>query len=161
MDCFRLYALKKRYRSEQCFGISVMLAVIGYLAAAMFNASVVSVAPVFWILLGTGAALNTINRRTDKQELAAQSASPKQQVPAAKTEAASEKPKTELLSIGSKIIAPPVSNANPQSPARREPTEAEMLGMLQTAMKKCERAELASKPTEPKPDDTAKEENKE
>ncbi len=69
VDCFRLYALKKQYRIEQIYGISVMLAVIGYLAAGFFNDSVVSVAPVFWILLGTGAALNTINRRMDRNEL--------------------------------------------------------------------------------------------
>lgn len=68
VDCIRLYALRKEYRLEQVYGISVMLAVVGYLAAGLFNDSVVSVAPVFWILLGTGAALNTINRRTDKGE---------------------------------------------------------------------------------------------
>ncbi len=68
VDSLRLYALKKQYRIEQIYGISVMLAVIGYLAAGVFNDSVVSVAPVFWILLGTGAALNTINRRMDRGE---------------------------------------------------------------------------------------------
>ena len=68
IDSLRLYALKKQYRIEQIYGISVMLAIVGYLAAGLFNDSVVSVAPVFWILLGTGAALNTINRRTDKGE---------------------------------------------------------------------------------------------
>ena len=47
-------------------GISVMLGIVGYLAAGMFNDSVVSVAPIFWILLGVGAALNTINRRADR-----------------------------------------------------------------------------------------------
>jgi hypothetical protein len=66
IDSLRLYALKKEYRIEQIYGISVMLAIVGYLAAGMFNDSVVSVAPVFWILLGTGCALNTINRRMDK-----------------------------------------------------------------------------------------------
>lgn len=66
VDCFRLYALKKEYRIEQIYGISIMLAVVGYLGAGMFNDSVVSVAPVFWILLGVGAALNTINRRADR-----------------------------------------------------------------------------------------------
>ncbi len=66
VDCVRLYALKKQYRSEQYYGISVMLGIVGYLAAGLFNDSVVAVAPVFWILLGTGAALNTINRRMDK-----------------------------------------------------------------------------------------------
>lgn len=69
VDCFRLYALRKEYRIEQIYGISVMLGIIGYLAAGMFNDSVVSVAPVFWILLGTGAALNTINRRADRNEV--------------------------------------------------------------------------------------------
>ncbi len=65
-DCCRLYALKKEYRPEQIMGAAVMLAVVGYLAAGMFNDSTVSVAPVFWILLGAGAALNTINRRMDR-----------------------------------------------------------------------------------------------
>lgn len=66
VDCFRLYALKKTYRPEQIMGAAVMLGVVGYLAAGVFNDSTVSVAPVFWILLGTGAALNTINRRADR-----------------------------------------------------------------------------------------------
>lgn len=66
VDCFRLYALRKEYRETQIFGAAVMLAIVGYLAAGLFNDSVVSVAPVFWILLGVGFALNTINRRADK-----------------------------------------------------------------------------------------------
>lgn len=66
VDCFRLYALKKTYRPEQIMGAAVMLGIVGYLAAGVFNDSTVSVAPVFWILLGTGAALNTINRRADR-----------------------------------------------------------------------------------------------
>ena len=66
VDSLCLYALRKEYRKEQIYGISVMLGVVGYLAAGMFNDSVVSVAPVFWILLGVGCALNTINRRMDK-----------------------------------------------------------------------------------------------
>lgn len=65
-DCFRLYALRREYREEQIYGAAVMLAVVGYLTAGMFNDSVVSVAPMFWILLGVGCALNTINRRLDR-----------------------------------------------------------------------------------------------
>lgn len=68
VDSLRLYALKKEYRAEQIFGISIMLGIVGYLAAGLFNDSVVSVAPVFWILLGTGCALNMINRRMDRNE---------------------------------------------------------------------------------------------
>ena len=66
VDCFRLYALRKTYRREQIMGTAVMLGIVGYLAAGIFNDSVVSVAPMFWVLLGTGAALNTINRRIDR-----------------------------------------------------------------------------------------------
>ncbi len=68
IDCLRLYALKEKYRLEQAYGISIMLAIVGYLAAGIFNDSAVFVAPVFWILLGTGVALNTINRRMDRGE---------------------------------------------------------------------------------------------
>lgn len=68
VDCFRLYSLRKEYRMEQIYGASVMLAVVGYLTAGFFNDSCVSVAPVFWILLGVGFALNTINRRMDRGE---------------------------------------------------------------------------------------------
>lgn len=39
-------------------GVSIFAAVCGYLGAGMFNDSVVSVAPVFWIILGTGIAIN-------------------------------------------------------------------------------------------------------
>lgn len=39
-------------------GVGVFVAVIGYLGAATFNDSVVSVAPVFWVLLGLGIAIN-------------------------------------------------------------------------------------------------------
>lgn len=68
VDCLRLYAFRREYRPAQVYGAAVMLAVTGYLAAGLFNDSVVSVAPVFWILLGTGCALNTINRRADRGE---------------------------------------------------------------------------------------------
>lgn len=39
-------------------GVSVFVAIVGYLGAAFFNDSIVSVAPVFWILLGLGVSIN-------------------------------------------------------------------------------------------------------
>lgn len=39
-------------------GVGVFVAVFGYLGAAFFNDSIVSVAPVFWILLGLGISIN-------------------------------------------------------------------------------------------------------
>lgn len=41
-------------------GVAVFAAIIGYLGAAFFNDSVVSVAPVFWVLLGLGVSINSI-----------------------------------------------------------------------------------------------------
>lgn len=42
----------------KALGLGIFVAVFGYLIAGMFNDSVVSVAPVFWVLLGTGIAIN-------------------------------------------------------------------------------------------------------
>jgi len=39
-------------------GLGIFVAVVGYLGAGLFNDSVVSVAPVFWILLGMGISIN-------------------------------------------------------------------------------------------------------
>ena len=55
---FRLYTFKGIYNHKEVVGASIMLAIIGYLGAGFFNDSVVPVAPIFWILLGTGIAVN-------------------------------------------------------------------------------------------------------
>lgn len=44
-------------------GVGIFVAVCGYLAAGFFNDSVVSVAPVFWILLGLGISTNYIVKK--------------------------------------------------------------------------------------------------
>lgn len=62
-DSIRLYALKKTYHSREILASAICLGVVGYLGAGLFNDSVVSVAPVFWILLGIGIALNLRNRK--------------------------------------------------------------------------------------------------
>lgn len=63
VDSIKLYALKKDYEKPQILGAVTSLGVIGYLFAGIFNDSVVSVAPVFWIVLGVGIALNFMNRK--------------------------------------------------------------------------------------------------
>lgn len=64
VDSIKLYALKSKFTENEIMGISVFLAVIGYLFAGIFNDSVISVAPIFWIVLGVGVAVNFINRKT-------------------------------------------------------------------------------------------------
>jgi len=39
-------------------GASCLISIIGYLAAAVFNDSIVSIAPIFWIILGLGISIN-------------------------------------------------------------------------------------------------------
>ncbi len=154
VDCFRLYALKKTYRSEQCFGISVMLAIVGYLAAGVFNDSVVSVAPVFWILLGTGAALNTINRRMDKEEREKQAAA----IEAAAKPSTNEAPlaASTLVGIGPSAEAAPTaapkavnapSKAAP-APANKKPTEAEFLAAMELLIKNAKNSPNGKGPSE-------------
>lgn len=58
VQSIRLYALKTDYEASDIKGIAVTLAIVGYLGAGIFNDSVISVAPIFWILLGTGMAVN-------------------------------------------------------------------------------------------------------
>lgn len=64
IDSLKLYALKKEYEISELFGAAISLGVIGYLLAGVFNDSVISVAPIFWILLGVGVAVNYMNRKT-------------------------------------------------------------------------------------------------
>lgn len=67
VNSLRLYAFKREYSKEQVAGLAVMTSVIGYLVAGIFNDSMVSVAPIFWILLGTGVALNELNMGSPKE----------------------------------------------------------------------------------------------
>lgn len=63
IDSLRLYALKKSYEESQLIGAATSLGVIGYLFAGIFNDSIISVAPIFWVILGVGVALNYMNRK--------------------------------------------------------------------------------------------------
>ncbi len=47
-------------------GVAIFVAVCGYLGAAFFNDSVVSVAPVFWVLLGLGISVNYMLEQNSK-----------------------------------------------------------------------------------------------
>ncbi|SFD26226.1 O-antigen ligase family protein [Clostridium uliginosum] len=66
IDSMKLYALKKEYSKSQILGGITSLGVIGYLFAGIFNDSVISVAPIFWIVLGVGVTLNFMNRKVIK-----------------------------------------------------------------------------------------------
>lgn len=66
VDSFKLYAFKKDYTESDYYAIACFTAIMGYLAAGFFNDSVPTVAPIFWVLLGAGYALNNINKKKIK-----------------------------------------------------------------------------------------------
>ena len=68
IDSFRLYALRKEYNPQQIVGVSLALAIIGYLGAGFFNDSIVSIAPIFWILFGFGVAANHLNKKQQNEK---------------------------------------------------------------------------------------------
>lgn len=58
VSSFRLYSKSTFDKPEEIIGGACMISVIGYLTAALFNDSVVSVAPLFWLILGIGISIN-------------------------------------------------------------------------------------------------------
>lgn len=54
----KLYSKVSFNNMEEILGGACLISIIGYLVAALFNDSVVSVAPLFWIVLGIGISIN-------------------------------------------------------------------------------------------------------
>lgn len=65
---FRLYVSNPFRDFLSQAGVAVFIAIVGYLGAAFFNDSVVSVAPVFWCLLGLGVSINHILKAKQVKE---------------------------------------------------------------------------------------------
>ena len=66
VNAIKVYAFRRDYSSKEIVGIALFLAIIGYLGAGIFNDSIVSVAPIFWILLGTGMSINYMVQKEQK-----------------------------------------------------------------------------------------------
>lgn len=69
VDSFKLYFRRTFNESTPIVGLALFIAVCGYLGAGFFNDSVVSVAPVFWVILGTGIAVNRMVKAKDVKEI--------------------------------------------------------------------------------------------
>ena len=73
-SCIRIY-LKREYKSiHEIIGVAIFSAVSGYLFAGIFNDSLVSVAPTFWVLLGLGISCNYFLKLQDRVKPAIQQA---------------------------------------------------------------------------------------
>lgn len=58
ISSLRLYSKVMYDTLDKYVGASCLIGVIGYLSAGIFNDSVISVAPLFWIMLGLGISIN-------------------------------------------------------------------------------------------------------
>lgn len=68
VQSFRLYWKREFHDYYEQVGVGILLAVLGYLIAGIVNDSTVCVAPIFWILLGVGFAINQILLQQGKPE---------------------------------------------------------------------------------------------
>lgn len=68
IQSLKLYTFKGFYENIEIMGIACLVAVVGYLGAGLFNDSVVSVAPIFWILLGGGISTNYIIMKEKRRQ---------------------------------------------------------------------------------------------
>lgn len=61
-DCFKLYIGGNMESFVEYMGAATFLSITAYLVAGLFNDNIVSVAPLFWILLGMGIGINRMIR---------------------------------------------------------------------------------------------------
>jgi hypothetical protein len=57
---FRVFCSRFRMEESWLIGLGCFTGIVGYLGAGLFNDSVVSVAPVFWVILGAGMRANAL-----------------------------------------------------------------------------------------------------
>ncbi len=58
LDCIKLFNKREINSFSEYMGAAVFLSITAYLAAGMFNDSIISVAPLFWVILGLGISIN-------------------------------------------------------------------------------------------------------
>lgn len=68
ISSFKLYIKNDFDDFLPIVGLGILTAIFGYLGAGFFNDSVVSVAPVFWVLLGMGISINGMLLKNKKEE---------------------------------------------------------------------------------------------
>jgi hypothetical protein len=64
-DSFKLYLKGNIESFAQYMGAATFLSISAYLVAGLFNDNVISVAPLFWVLLGTGIGINRMIKTQD------------------------------------------------------------------------------------------------
>lgn len=68
-ECLCLYWKRRANDFLQYMGMAIMIAVIGYLISGIINDSTITVAPIYWCLMGIGLAINHLVKCKRKEEL--------------------------------------------------------------------------------------------
>ncbi len=68
VDCLKTYLNGNMTSFVEYVGAATFLSIIAYLVAAIFNDSVISVAPLFWVMLGMGIGINRMVKETHRDE---------------------------------------------------------------------------------------------
>ena len=63
MSLFYIKGKFDTYASQ--LGVGIFLASIGYMIAGITNDSTITVAPIFWILMGVGFSMNKIVKKSE------------------------------------------------------------------------------------------------
>src|SRR6056297_919306 len=63
VDSFRVYFKRNINTFMEYIGVGAFAGIMGYLAAGMFNDQIISVAPLFYVMLGLGMAVNRLVRK--------------------------------------------------------------------------------------------------
>lgn len=69
MTCLRLYRKAAYEDGMEVIGAGLMFATFTYMVVSVLNDSTVSVAPVFWIMMGLGIAVNEMVRKKQLQKM--------------------------------------------------------------------------------------------
>lgn len=69
IDSWFIYRKGFREKFLGFFGCGIFVSIMGYMSTAFFTDMLIYYAPIFWILLGTGIALNFENRKVNITEL--------------------------------------------------------------------------------------------
>lgn len=69
IDSLKIYLRGNINSFIEYTGTSIFLSITAYLAAGMFNDSIVAVAPLFWILLGIGIGINRLVKDNQKRSI--------------------------------------------------------------------------------------------
>lgn len=66
VECARLYFSTTNYTKMEKIGLGILLGTFGYFVTGLANDSAVTVAPLYWCLLGVGMAVNRYNRSREE-----------------------------------------------------------------------------------------------